>query len=205
MGHHHKHRKSRHSRDHHHSGCRSHRCHPHCHQAQAHEPELPPPPQADCGSRKCRKKGRCKCSNKKCPTGPTGPAGPSGVLQTKYALVQSKTLPQNMVVSLLSVPIMVNSGILEILSTFSFVATDAAGADVSFRLSIDGAPPVLVSSQAAAQTRNGSGAMVYSTKTAPLSPGLHTIDLTASVNPLGNAQIVAGQGHAAMYIQETSN
>jgi len=165
-----------------------------------------PPPSAsepDCGNRKCRKKGRCGCEKKKCAE-PVKPPAPSGILQTKYMLVQAKTIPQGIATSLLSLPITVTTGILEILITYSFTCNDMNGTNVQFRLDVDGAAPVLISSANTVQARDASGAMVYSTRFAPLHPGNHTINLGAT-SSIGNALIIATQGHVAMYVQETGN
>jgi hypothetical protein len=143
--------------------------------------------------------------------GKDGTNAPFTILQTQYALVQSATILKGNNVLVVTLPITMNSaanggtGTLEILATFSFIAVQEGGAEVLWYLNIDNGPLLLAATCGVEViSKSASGSMIFSTKSAPLTPGLHTIRLFASPSG-GNIALVPGTGHAAIFAQETTN
>jgi hypothetical protein len=162
------------------------------------------------------KNGRHGCRGKRGHQGEPGLQGTPGknapftILQTQYALVrEAGPIAGGSNVLVVTLPITMTSvanggtGVLEILATFSFTAIQGSS-EVRWSLSIDGGPLVLASSSnAPAISTSASGSMVFSTKSAPLTPGPHTIELFAA--PTSPIVLVANQNHAAIFAQETTN
>lgn len=157
------------------------------------------------------------------PTGPccTGPTGATGLgtttfLQSQFNRNTGTTIPTTGGVPTIiaTVTIATITGILELLATASISSPMILNAvtNVRFRivntttgpLPTDPGFTITLSQILNSGTVRGSGSVVFSTKNAPLPPGIYTFQLEAE-NFGGPVDIILPFDNASLYIQETTN